>query len=106
MNGQVVTFKACTGEGEPALRLDHECLHRYPPLSKAIGQELDHQYVEIDHPIKTLGQHMVTVKIATGLTARVTVVVERVVGAGVGLMAVRARRFLFGETAALCYDQA
>ena len=30
-----------------------------------------------EHPIKTLGQHMVTVKIATGLTAKVTVVVER-----------------------------
>jgi ribosomal protein L9 len=33
--------------------------------------------VEIEHPIKTLGQHNATVKIATGLTARIIIVVER-----------------------------
>ena len=76
MNGQIITFKARTGEGE---RLYGSITNAdvATALSKAIGQELDRKYVEIEHPIKTLGQHNVTVKIATGLTAKVMVVVER-----------------------------
>jgi large subunit ribosomal protein L9 len=76
VTGQVITFKARTGEGE---RLYGSITNAdvATALSKAIGHEVDRKYVEIDHPIKTLGQHSVTVKIATGLTAKVTVVVER-----------------------------
>jgi large subunit ribosomal protein L9 len=76
VNGQVITFKARTGEGE---RLYGSITNAdvATALSKAIGHEVDRRYVEIEHPIKTLGQHIVTVKIASGLAARVTVVVER-----------------------------
>jgi large subunit ribosomal protein L9 len=76
VNGQIVTFKAKTGEGE---RLYGSITNAdvATALSKAIGHEVDRKYVEIEHPIKTLGQHIATVKIATGLTAKVTVVVER-----------------------------
>ena len=76
VNGQVITFKARTGEGE-RLYGSITTADVATALSKAIGHEVDRKYVEIEHPIKTLGQHNVTVKIATGLTAKVTVVVER-----------------------------
>ena len=76
VNGQVVTFKVKTGEGE---RLYGSITNAdvATALSKAIGQEMDRKYVEIEHPIKTIGQHNATVKIATGLTAKITIVVER-----------------------------
>ena len=76
VNGQVVTFKARTGEGD---RLYGSITNAdvATALSKAIGQEIDRKYVEIEHPIKTVGQHNATVKIASGLTAKITIVVER-----------------------------
>jgi large subunit ribosomal protein L9 len=76
VNGQVVTFKARTGEGE-RLYGSITTADVATALSKAIGQEIDRKYVEIEHPIKTIGQHNATVKIATGLTAKIVIVVER-----------------------------
>ena len=76
VNGQIVTFKARTGEGE-RLYGSITTADVATALSKAIGQEIDRKYVEIEHPIKTIGQHNATVKIATGLTAKIIIVVER-----------------------------
>ncbi len=76
LDGQVVTFKVRTGEGE---RLYGSITNAdvAAKLSKAIGYEIDRKYIELPHPIKTLGEHVIVVKIATGLVARVTAIIER-----------------------------
>ena len=76
LNGQVITLKARTGEGERLYGsiTNADIAER---LAKAIGHEVDRRFVELEHPIKTLGEHVVSVKVASGVTAKVTVVVER-----------------------------
>jgi len=46
-------------------------------LAKLLGQEIDRRKVLLDQPIKQLGSHQVTVRLATDVTADLTVVVER-----------------------------
>ena len=46
-------------------------------LAKQIGQELDRRKVVLERPIKQLGSHQVTVKLATDVNAELTVIVER-----------------------------
>jgi large subunit ribosomal protein L9 len=46
-------------------------------LAKQLGQEIDRRKVLLDQPIKQLGSHQVTVRLATDVTADLTVVVER-----------------------------
>lgn len=76
LDGQVLTFKARTGEGE-RLYGSITSADIAEALSKAAGVEIDRRYVELEHPIKTLGAHPVTLKVASGLTATVTALVER-----------------------------
>lgn len=76
LEGQVVVFKARSGEGD---RLYGSITNAdvAEALSKAAGVPVDRKYVVLEHPIKTLGEHRVTLKIASGLAANATVVVER-----------------------------
>lgn len=76
LDGQVLTFKARTGEGE-RLYGSITGADIAEALSKAVGMEIDRKYVELEHPIKTLGAHPVTLKVASGLRATVTAIVER-----------------------------
>lgn len=76
LDGQVLTFKARTGEGE-RLYGSITSADIAEALSKAAGVEIDRRYVELEHPIKTLGAHPVTLKVASGLTATVTALIER-----------------------------
>ena len=46
-------------------------------LEKEIGQEVDRRKIELDEPLKELGTHAVTVKLAAEAEAKVTVVIER-----------------------------
>lgn len=46
-------------------------------LAKQLGQEIDRRKVLLDQPIKQLGSHQVTVRLAADVTADLTVVVER-----------------------------
>lgn len=46
-------------------------------LEKQLGQELDRRKVLLDQSIKRLGSHQVAIKLASGITAEVTVLVER-----------------------------
>ena len=46
-------------------------------LAKLLGQEIDRRRVLLDQPIKQLGDHQVTVRLATDVTVDLTVVVER-----------------------------
>lgn len=46
-------------------------------LEKQLGQELDRRKVLLDQSIKQLGSHQVVIKLASDITAEVTVLVER-----------------------------
>ena len=46
-------------------------------LTKSVGVPVDKRVVEIEHPIKTLGRHDVTLRLGGGLTAKVMVLVEK-----------------------------
>lgn len=76
LDGRIVVFKARSGEGD---RLYGSITNAdvAEALSKAAGVPVDRKYVVLEHPIKALGEHRVTLKIASGLAAAVTVVVER-----------------------------
>lgn len=76
LDGQTITFKARSGEGE---RLYGSITNAdiAEALSKTIGQPVDRKLVEIPHPIKTLGQHRATVKVGPGLVANVFIFVDR-----------------------------
>jgi large subunit ribosomal protein L9 len=45
-------------------------------MVKALGGELDKRAIDLDDPIRTLGEHKVRVHVAPQLTAMLTVVVE------------------------------
>ncbi len=46
-------------------------------LEKKTGQEVDRRKIELEEPLKELGTHAVTVKLAAEAEAKVTVVIER-----------------------------
>ena len=76
LDGLSVSFQARAGETD---RL-------YGSITKAniaealeakLGQEIDRRKIELDEPIKDLGTHAVTMRLAPGAEAKITVVVER-----------------------------
>ena len=76
MDGKTVVFHARTGEGD---RLYGSITNAdiADKLGHAIGQEVDRRFIEVEHPIKTVGEHRVTVKTGPGASATVFVRVER-----------------------------
>ena len=72
----MLSFKARTGEGD---RLYGSITNAdiAEALTKATGLEIDRKYIELEHPIKVLGSHSITIKIGSGLTAKITAMVER-----------------------------
>jgi large subunit ribosomal protein L9 len=76
LDGRIITFTARTGEGD-RLYGSITSADIVEALSKATGIEVDRKYVDLEHPIKSLGAHPVTVKVASGLTATITAIVER-----------------------------
>jgi large subunit ribosomal protein L9 len=46
-------------------------------LEKEVGHEVDRRKIELEEPLKELGTHAVTVKLAAEAEAKVTVVIER-----------------------------
>jgi len=71
-----VTFKAKAGE-QDKLYGSITSGDIVEELEKQLGRELDRRKVLLDQPIKQLGSHQVAVKLASDVTAEVTVVVER-----------------------------
>ncbi|MBI2322839.1 MAG: 50S ribosomal protein L9 [Chloroflexi bacterium] len=51
----------------------HEIAER---LSRAVGHEIDKRDLDLPEPIKTLGTHTVTVRLARDITPKIRVVVE------------------------------
>ncbi|HEX9117932.1 MAG TPA: 50S ribosomal protein L9 [Anaerolineae bacterium] len=77
--GQEVVFLARAGEGD---RLYGSITSQdvAEKLQAATGIEIDRRFVELEHPIKTLGEHNVSVKFGAGAVANVRVRVERAAG--------------------------
>ena len=74
--GKTVVFRARAGEGD---RLYGSITNAdvADELSRMVGQSIERRLVELVHPIKTLGEHRVVVKLAAGAAAEVFVKVER-----------------------------
>jgi large subunit ribosomal protein L9 len=76
IDGQTVIFKAKTGDGD-RLYGSITAADVAEALSKATGLEIDRRYIELEHPLKSLGEHPIQVKLGQGLVAHVIVIVER-----------------------------
>ena len=76
LNGQTVVLKARSGEGD---RLYGSITSQdvADALAKSTGLPVEKRFLELEHPIKSLGHHSVTLKLGGGLTATISVVVER-----------------------------
>ncbi|MGE5602190.1 MAG: 50S ribosomal protein L9 [Nitrososphaerales archaeon] len=76
LQGQTVVLKARSGEGD-RLYGSITAQDVADALKKSTGLPIEKRLVDLEHPIKSLGHHEVTVRFGGGLTATVTVVVER-----------------------------
>ncbi len=76
LDGQEVIFSAWAGEGD---RLYGSVTNQdvAEKLQAQTGVEVDRRFVELEHPIKALGEHHVTVKFGADVVANVRVRVER-----------------------------
>jgi large subunit ribosomal protein L9 len=76
LDGQVLTFKVLAGEGD-RMYGSVTSAEIAEALSKVAKTEIERRQIELEHPIKSLGQHSVSVKVASGVTATIIVNVER-----------------------------
>ena len=76
LDGQVVTFQARAGESD-RLYGSITSANIAEALEAQIGQPVDRRKIELEEPLKELGTHAVTIRLAAGAEAKVTVVIER-----------------------------
>ncbi len=76
LDGQEVLFKAKTGDGD-RLYGSITAADVAEELSKKTGLPVDRRYLDLEHPIKALGEHRVQLKLGPGLFAHINVIVER-----------------------------
>lgn len=76
LHGQTVVLTARSGEGE-RLYGSITAADIAQALSQTTGLTVDRKLIQLEHPIKTLGQHPIPIKLGSGLVATVTVIVER-----------------------------
>lgn len=76
LDGVSVTFQARAGESD-RLYGSITNVNIAEALEEKIGQEVDRRKIELEEPLKELGTHAVTIRLAPGAEAKVTVVIER-----------------------------
>ncbi len=76
LDGLIVTFQARAGESD---RLYGSITNANiaEALAQQVNQDVDRRKVDIEEPLKELGTHAVTVRLAPGAEAKVTVIIER-----------------------------
>ena len=76
LEGLSVTFQARAGESD---RLYGSITNANiaDALSEQAEQEVDRRKIEMEEPLKELGTHAITIRLAPGAEAKVTVVIER-----------------------------
>ncbi len=75
LDGMSVTFEARAGE-TGRLYGSITNVNIAESLSEKVGEEVDRRKIELDEPLKDLGTHAVTIRLAAEAEAKVTVVVE------------------------------
>ncbi len=76
LDGMTVTFQARAGESD-RLYGSITNLNIAEALEEKIGQEVDRRKIDLEEPLKELGTHAVTIRLAAEAEAKVTVVIER-----------------------------
>ena len=76
LDGKSVTFQARAGEGD-RLYGSITSANIAEALEEEVGQEVDKRKVDLEEPLKELGDHAVTIRLAPEAEAKVTVVIER-----------------------------
>jgi large subunit ribosomal protein L9 len=76
LDGQSVTFQARAGEAD-RLYGSITSANIAEALEEKTGQEVDKRKIDLDEPLKELGTHAVTIRLAPEAEAKVTVVIER-----------------------------
>jgi large subunit ribosomal protein L9 len=76
LDGRIVTFQARAGESD---RLYGSITNANiaDALAEQIDQDVDRRKIDMEEPLKALGTHAVTVRLAPGAEAKVTVIIER-----------------------------
>jgi large subunit ribosomal protein L9 len=76
LDGLSVTFRARAGETD-RLYGSITKANIAEALEAVVGQEVDRRKIDLEESIKELGAHAVTIRLAPGAEAKITVVVER-----------------------------
>jgi large subunit ribosomal protein L9 len=76
LDGLTVTFQARAGESD-RLYGSITNVNIAEALEEQVGQEVDRRKVDLEEPLKELGTHAVTVRLAPEAEAKVTVIIER-----------------------------
>ena len=76
LDGLTVTFEARAGESD-RLYGSITKANIAEALEEQVGQEVDRRKIELDEPLKELGTHAITIRLASEAEAKVTVVIER-----------------------------
>jgi large subunit ribosomal protein L9 len=71
-----VTFQARAGESD-RLYGSITNVNIAEALKEQAGQEVDRRKIDLEEPLKELGTHAVTIRLAPEAEAKVTVVIER-----------------------------
>ena len=76
LDGKVVNFAARAGEGD-RLYGSITSANIAEALEEQVGQEVDKRKIDLEEPLKELGDHAVTIRLAPEAEAKVTVIIER-----------------------------
>jgi large subunit ribosomal protein L9 len=76
LDGVSVTFQARAGESD-RLYGSITNVNIAEALEEKVGQEVDRRKIDLEEPLKELGTHAVTIRLAAEAEAKVTVVIER-----------------------------
>jgi large subunit ribosomal protein L9 len=76
LDGVIVTFQARAGETD-RLYGSVTSGNIAEALTNQVGQEIDRRKIDLEEPLKELGTHAVTVRLAQEAEAKVTVIIER-----------------------------
>jgi len=76
LDGRTVTFQARAGEGD-RLYGSITNVHIAEALEEQVEQDVDRRKIDMEEPLKELGTHAVTIRLAPGAEAKVTVIIER-----------------------------
>jgi large subunit ribosomal protein L9 len=76
LDGMTVSFQARAGETD-RLYGSITNVNIAEALHEASGLEVDRRKIDLEEPLRDLGTHAVTIRLAPGAEAKVTVVIER-----------------------------